>query len=371
MMLIHIEDCTRLLIVCQVNRWYGKIIGCMNTQLKMKLPTPPKLTSTIAAGFNAITNHIWLILLPVALDLLLWFGPHLQVKSLLQPLIEQTPLAFNELNSPQFEQAMSAGQQAWQILADRINLLMFLRTFPIGLFSLMFGHAPIQNPLGTPVMIEVTSPTQVVFLWLLLSLIGILIGSVFFASVSKAALKSKETLSFGVVGWYTLQALLLTVMLIVLVIGISLPVSCIISLLALISPSIAQIILLIGGTLMVWFLAPFIFAPHGIFTFHYNIWHSIQTSIRLVRYTLPATGLFIISAFILNPGLDLLWGAAPENSWMSLVGIFGHAFISTSLLAASFIYYRDVLQWLQEMMQLKLEKAAEVQPQSDFTDESR
>jgi hypothetical protein len=32
-----------------------------------------------------------------------------------------------------------------------------------------------------------------------------------------------------------------------------------------------------------------------------------------------------------------------------LVGILGHAFISTTLLAASFVYYRDMSNWLQNV----------------------
>jgi hypothetical protein len=31
---------------------------------------------------------------------------------------------------------------------------------------------------------------------------------------------------------------------------------------------------------------------------------------------------------------------------LTLVGIAGHGFISTALLAASFIYYRDMNEWL-------------------------
>ncbi len=32
---------------------------------------------------------------------------------------------------------------------------------------------------------------------------------------------------------------------------------------------------------------------------------------------------------------------------MGLVGIAGHAFVTTALLAASFIYYRDMNNWLE------------------------
>ena len=39
---------------------------------------------------------------------------------------------------------------------------------------------------------------------------------------------------------------------------------------------------------------------------------------------------------------------------MSLVGIAGHAFVTTGLLAASFVYYRDAMRWVQEFLQRKL-----------------
>ena len=43
--------------------------------------------------------------------------------------------------------------------------------------------------------------------------------------------------------------------------------------------------------------------------------------------------------------------AAFPDSWMTLIGIAGHAFITTSLLAASFIYYRDMQVWLQTVFE--------------------
>jgi hypothetical protein len=36
---------------------------------------------------------------------------------------------------------------------------------------------------------------------------------------------------------------------------------------------------------------------------------------------------------------------------MTLVGIGGHAFITTALLSASFIYYRDMNVWLQTVFE--------------------
>jgi len=49
--------------------------------------------------------------------------------------------------------------------------------------------------------------------------------------------------------------------------------------------------------------------------------------------------------------LNYLWSVPPNNSWMLLIGIAGHAFITTALLAASFVYYRDMNIWLQTVFE--------------------
>jgi hypothetical protein len=57
--------------------------------------------------------------------------------------------------------------------------------------------------------------------------------------------------------------------------------------------------------------------------------------------------------------MDLLWLIPPATSWMTVVGICGHAFVSTSLLAASFIYYHDLNTWIESALQwLKTQKTS-------------
>jgi hypothetical protein len=46
---------------------------------------------------------------------------------------------------------------------------------------------------------------------------------------------------------------------------------------------------------------------------------------------------------------------------MTLFGIFGHAFISTALLAASFIYYRDLNDWVEAILVWMKARAGSVQ----------
>ena len=77
-----------------------------------------------------------------------------------------------------------------------------------------------------------------------------------------------------------------------------------------------------------------------------TVWPSIRLGIRITNATLPTTVLFILSVLVLTQGLDTLWRIPPSDSWLSLLGIAGHAFVVTGLLSASFIYYRDVDRWI-------------------------
>ena len=99
--------------------------------------------------------------------------------------------------------------------------------------------------------------------------------------------------------------------------------------------------------LLIWLVMPIFFSSHGIFSQQMNALHSILASLRMVRFTLPNTGLFLLMFLIINQGLNFLWSTPPLNSWWMLVGIVGHAFVSTALLASSFVYYRDINVWLK------------------------
>jgi hypothetical protein len=63
------------------------------------------------------------------------------------------------------------------------------------------------------------------------------------------------------------------------------------------------------------------------------------------------TFLLFLMILILSEGLDLLWRLPAESSWLAVVGVVGHAFVATSLLAASFVYYRDASRWVERKLQ--------------------
>lgn len=306
-----------------------------------KLPPPPGLLASLMAGFDSVANHIAVILPPVLLDLFLWLGPHLRLKEFLQPLIGRLPSLAGAF--PSNFPDLATVQTGWTDIADKFNLFVILRTFPVGTTSLLSFETSVQNPLGVPVSLD-AGPFIGILGWaLFLVFLGWIIGALYYYWVSKVALKS-EVRSL----WKSLkQAVFLSLIWMGLMFFFGVPALLVLSVLTAISPVLGQVVLFAGAMILVWLVMPIFFSAHGIFTLQMNALRAIINSLHMVRFTLPNTGLFLLTFVVLNQGLNFLWNTPQKDSWWTLVGIAGHAFVSTALLAASFVYYRDINAWLK------------------------
>jgi hypothetical protein len=305
-----------------------------------KLPSPPGLITSLVHGFDSVANHVLVILPPVLLDLFLWLGPHLRLKSFLQPLLEQLPLVAKSF--PSNLPDMATIQQAWTSFMTQFNLFIILRTFPVGTTSLLSLQMPGRNPLGAPLELDAGSFLGIIGWALLLALLGWIIGALYYHWISAAVIKP-EAHSL----WKSIQqTTLLSIIWVGLLFIFGLPAFLLVSVISLFSQLVGQILLFAGGLLLIWLTMPVFFSVHGIFVLQLDAFHSILGSLRMVRFTLLNTGLFLLVFLLINSGLNFLWNTPSQNSWWMLVGIVGHAFVSTALLAASFIYYRDINAWL-------------------------
>jgi hypothetical protein len=332
----------------------------MQTQVQAVEPIPPKLIASFVIGFNTVANHVVLILFPMVLDLFLWFGPHLGVKNLLQPYILQLT-TIPELNTPDMSSVIQTIQSSWTFLAERFNLASGLRTYPVGIPSLMSGLAPLQTPFGTAPVYQVSSPLNAIGWYIVIALLGLIVGSWYFNSVAQAVFPQKANASLHLISWDTLQVIFLTITLLLFLVVLSIPGLILLPLLVFISPGFAQITLLLLLIILVWLIVPLLFSPHGIFVYRQSALVSLMTSAKVIRFSMPGSVIFFFLVLVISQGMDLLWQVPPDNSWMVLVGIAGHAFTTTGLLAASFVYYGDAVRWLQEVIQHNLPSQKESQ----------
>ena len=109
--------------------------------------------------------------------------------------------------------------------------------------------------------------------------------------------------------------------------------------------------LLVLGFLSMWLIVPIFFSSFGIYLRKQNVLMSFLGGLQLTRFALPTSSLFVLTMFLIGGGLNFLWTIPTNNSWLTLVGILGHAFIMTALLASSFVYYRDTTAWLQTVFE--------------------
>ena len=325
---------------------------------KITLPEPPNVIKSIRNGFDAITKHLILLLFPVGLDLVLWFGPHLQIKSLIKGLIVEMNNV-SELMPADFGEVMEAGQEIWMVAAERVNLLIGLRSLPVGIFSLFTGILPVENPLGTPMFWDVTNLSAAVLIVLLVFLVGLMLGGLYFSAVRQAALYDELKWRGIFQDWprVSLQSGILSLIWIIFFMAILVVGSCAATGITIFSVSLGQMVIILFGVISFWLIFPLIFSPHGIYSKGQKAWKSLLSSIRLTNLTFLKTSLFILLVLLLNQGLNMLWQVPPENSWLMLISVIGHAFVTTGMLSASFLYYQDMNRWSEEIQSLSLPKS--------------
>ena len=331
----------------------------MNFLKDENITPPPGIISSLKSGFDIAANHIEIILLPILLDAFLWFGPHLRVGNLLQTLIAQFDSLANDNIAP-ITDIQRIQESLGELLSLEINIFSLLRTFPIGVSSLMGQVFPTQTPLGEPNIYQIETAFSF-FLWVgALTLIGWVLGSLYFTWVAKVTLED-ENHDFLWAGKVVLQATLLAALWVMILIAFGTPLVLVFSIFAQINASLAQFALLLLAFFAMWLIVPLFFSAHGIFTKNENLLRSMLSSLHLTRYTLPTSSFFVISILILSQGFNILWLTPSASSWMMIIGVFGHAFITTSLLSASFIYYRDMNIWLEALLEMLESKTTSAQ----------
>lgn len=311
------------------------------------LPPPPGVINSIKAGFDKVAAHVTTTFLPLLLNLFLWLGPRLRIDAL-----------FHSIRADMISIWQTGGVSAADIQSvlesyDKtiplINLFWLLRTLPIGISSLLFPRDATQTPLGNPVVLQVSAISLLGWMFLLI-LIGWIGGGLYFRGVALLATANKDDQPMHI-SRAIIQTILISILCGILAMVIGLPIILVLALVLQFSSFIANILVLFLSLVSMWVIVPLFFWPHGVFVKKQNVITSIISSVQMVRFTLPTSSMFVLTVFLLTFGLNFLWSIPPQDSWMTLIGIFGHSFVTTALLAASFIYYRDMNIWLQSVIE--------------------
>jgi hypothetical protein len=345
-----LSDACRLVI--------GGKIKCVDAHASTPTNTPIGVIDSFGRGFETVLTHISLIALPLLLDLFLWLGPRLSVTPLMEDLGVMLDAQLRSADIP--IEMYEAVEGNLLDAGESLNLFGFLSTSPLGVPSMMVAGGSGGTPLVSELSIPVTSGVALFSLTVGLSVVGLLLGAVFFGLIARQVLppderwSDEEILERLWVHWLRLLGFAGAVLMAMLVFGF---------VVAMLSALLSMLHAVLGGmatslaiALWIWALFFVAFTVHGVVMHNRALLSALRNSLRLVRWNMPGvTGLFAL-IMVLSWGLGFLWSLPPGDSWLLLAGIAAHAFVATSVVAATFHFYRDRLRWCDEMQAGRVER---------------
>lgn len=306
----------------------------------------PKIFGVIGEGFKTLSSHLYLLLFPIGIDLYYLFGTRYTIKEFAAQIIDQLT-SLSQL-SQQSSETVTQAVDLLRTFFEHFSLTAALRTYPVGIPSLLASRPLAENPLGSLKTIEVTNIGQMFLLVLLFSLIGLILGTIYYLATSRTTHISSQKPTFKASLSVFLNLFLLSIIMLIGGFIISFPITLVFSLLSLLSPILGTIFYFVVAMIALTFIIPLYFSPHAIIVLGQNAIKAINTSFKTIRPFYSNASLFLTMELLIAYLTNLLWESPADNSAMLFVGIFGHALVTTALLIASFHYFLKVIQLYQE-----------------------
>ena len=304
------------------------------------LNRPLGVFASIAAGFDRIAANPLLLLPPLLLDLFLWFGPHVVSPRIFDTYADLLTMPTG--TDPALVESMIALIEEF---GRRLNILVALNSFPVGVPSLMSSRLPLQNPFGAPITYVVNNQGTVLLIALGAAVIGLGMGVFFHRIIAQRMAPERDLGSIGG-SWFTI--LLLAVVLYLGGLFLATGVFLVASLLSFLAPILGLLIIFMSFSAAVWLVIYLIFTPHGIILYRFNLKQAALESIRTVRFNLMSTFSFVVITLLITWLANRVWMLPGEDSWYGFLALGGHAFVSAMLLAASYAFFQDRRVWAQK-----------------------
>lgn len=299
---------------------------------------------TLSAGYGVVNRHPWILLMPILLDLFLWAGPQVSAARLMSQALGRAAL----LNANRG--ALLAPDQERDLVAaaESFNLLSALAPSIIGVPSFV-AAVGIRDPLHS---LYVGSWGAALVLLVGAWLGGSLLGSLYYTALAAGVLGETAAparlVPLAIRAWGRVLAYLLLLAGVALLFG--LPVGFLTLSAVLVAPMLGSLVVTAVIMAMTWAAIYLFFAPEAIFLSRVGPLQAIRNSVAVVRFRFwGAFGIIVLITVILL-GMGRVWDLALErfpSPWGIGIGIVGNAYISTGLVAASFHFYRERIEYLR------------------------
>ena len=298
----------------------------------------------LSAGFRFLGWRLELIVIPVALDLLLWLAPQFTIA----PMTLELAGWYRSLGAAGDlpVDAVTMTQQvadSIETLGQGFNLLSALvSTTLLHVPSLLVGGA-VSSPLPA---IPMSTPGEAVVFWLLFSLLGLLLGVIYLGLLARrlpiggmSAIPARMFAGAVIRQWLQVIAFVLIVFLVL--VAVYIPLSVGIALFSVLSPAMASFLAVASGGITLVIFYYLYFATAAIVMDNLSAPAAISRSVGLVKTNfLPTLGFVAVSTLI-GLGITLLLMQLSNLAlWVVTPAIVISAYIGTGLAMALLVFYR-------------------------------
>jgi hypothetical protein len=323
---------------------------------------PLGILACLAAGFEITARHPIILAVPLLLDVFLWLGPRLSLSPLFsatERFFRQLFLTENMVALPDVQQTSLLLTQTLNDLATRFNLFSALIPAPLlGVPTLMASRMTVDRPLGPRPEMVIASVFIAMLLGVVLSVVGMGLSALYLRSVGRRVIDETETPLAGPQTFLMLwgQFMLLALIVLIVVAMVSMIGLSFAALVSLLSTGLALFVLMMIFSLIMFTVFHLIFAIPGIVQLQRSLFRAIQESILLTRGDFANVTFLILLILVISRGFNVVWALPDPATWANLIGIAGHAFVSTALTATLFVFYQDRLNFLPTAQQAPVVK---------------
>ncbi len=307
---------------------------------------PASPIDTLQAGFNAVNRNVWLLILPLVVDLFLWQGPQPTAGPFVDQWLARTPSPPASAGlGPNFEQNRRASVDLLRNATADFNLLTFLILPGIGV-----NGVPIFQVRGQGPVVPIESGLSVGALVAASTVLGLTLAALFYGLLAQGVRGGRAGVASFLpdFGQLTVWLVALVLMLLGVIVFAVAPLTALyVASQSLGAPGAAAGLVSALTALFVgialWAFVYMFFTQHALYVSRVPPLAAIQNSIRVVRYNFwSALGLMLLMLLI-SAGLSVLWQqlAVTVRTAGVAMGMAGHIYISAGLAAAGMTYYKE------------------------------
>ncbi len=319
----------------------------------------------ITTGFEVTARHPTLMVLPLLLDLFLWLGPRLSVAPILKGIKAFLARWMTiDVGLPEVTESYAAAGQILDELSQGYNLFSLLNTGPLlGVPVLTPARMSAASPVGVQPAVEIGSPFLAMLGMAILALMGLALSALYLRSIALRVIEETEAPLPGPKSFRHTwaQFVKLGLLLFAVILGFSMILSFIVTMMGLFSFALAGLFMTLAFSVMLFVLVHLVFTIPGMLQLRRGVLRAMRESLLLTRGDFLNVVFLLGLVFVISQGLNVVWTLPEPDSWAALVGLAGHAFVSTALTAALFVFYQERLRFLEVLKQLYATQTNEAQ----------